>query len=93
MTDNDDDYRRGPGEHHRPSAPQRRYRRGEDRWAGHIDRETAISVPCRYCNAPAGAVCRNRHASPATIPFDQAPELIALPAHPIRVTDAKTGQP
>lgn len=95
MSDDDDqDYRRGPGEQYRPPAPApRHYRRGEDRWTEHLDRKAALTVRCRYCGASIDVICRNRHAGPggAELPFDESPPFLALPAHPIRVADAKRG--
>lgn len=98
MSDLDDDppdWRRGPGEHYTPPAPAppRRFRRGEDRWTDHLDRKAALTIRCRFCTAPPGVICRNRHAGPggAELPFDEAPNYLVGPAHPIRVTDSKKG--
>lgn len=76
------DYHRGPGQGRR---------RGRPDWTGHPDRVIALTVRCQHCTAPAGVICRNLHSGPmgAEVPFDQAPDFTALPAHPIRVTDAK----
>ena len=67
------------------------YRRRRD-WTNDPDRRLALTVRCSHCGASIGVVCRNRVGRMgAAIPFDEAPELTHLPAHPIRITDAKRG--
>jgi hypothetical protein len=68
-------------------------RRRRHDWADDPDRRLSLTVRCRHCGASIGVVCRNTHAGRfgAILPFDEAPELTHLPAHPIRITDAKRG--
>ena len=74
-----------------PDYHEGRRRRRHDR-TNYPDRRLALTVACRHCTAPAGVVCRNL-AGPmgSVVPFAEAPELVHVPAHPIRITDAKRG--
>lgn len=64
-------------------------RRGHD-WSNDPDRLLSITVRCRHCTAPIGVACRNLAGPLGTpLPFAEAPELAHLPAHPIRLTDAR----
>jgi hypothetical protein len=64
------------------------YTRRPDNWRHDPEmvqlHRAALTIPCRHCRQPAGAVC---------VKPDEPgrPELVNLPCHPVRATDARRG--